>query len=427
MPHADQLIINIGRLATGSQAPLRGHNLAQLSCIDQAAIAVQAGKIVALGSQAELSAWTADQVIDAQGYLAIPGFVDPHTHACYAGDRAHEFELRIKGASYSELMAAGGGIMSTVRATRAASKAELIAQTRPRLDQLLAHGTTTVEIKTGYGLDTATELTMLEAIAELAQTHPIGIVPTFMGAHAIPSEYRDDPEAFVSLVVEEMLPAVAAWWQQQSIWQEALACDIFCENGAFSVAQSQRILLKAKALGFRLKLHVDEFEPLGGTPLAVELGAISVDHLVATPPEHIAILANSETVGVSLPGTPFGLGKSQFSPARSLIEANGILALATDCNPGTSPCESMPMAMAIGCRYLRLTPAEALNAATVNSAFAIRQHERVGSLAVGMQADIALLNLPDERHIGYKFGTNPVAIVIKAGRVVHQNQLHADH
>ncbi len=417
----DLLITNIRRLITcaAPAGPLRGSSLAAAHALDTAALAIDQGRIVAVGSSAELQAsYSASAQIDASSYIAIPGFVDPHTHCCYAGDRADEFVRRIQGATYPQIMAEGGGIMSTVRATRAASVDALVAQTRARLDRMLAHGITTVEIKTGYGLSTEHELAMLDALAELERTHPISIVPTFLGAHAVPAEYRHDPAAYVDLVVDEMLPAVARWWTEQTVWDSPLACDVFCEAGVFDVEQSRRILAAAQALGMTSKLHVDEFEPLGGTPLAVELGALSADHLVATPPDHVHMLAHSATVAVALPGTPFGLGHTHFTPARALIDQGGALALATDCNPGTSVCESMPLIIALACRYLRITPVEALHAATINAAYALRQHAHIGSLEPGKAADVILLDLPNELHLGYRFGVNPVAAVIKDGQLV---------
>lgn len=419
--HVDLLITNIARLLTcaAPHGALRGTALREAQIIENAAIAIMDGRIVALGTTEHLHDYTAITVFNATGLIAMPGFVDPHTHVCYAGDRADEFALRIAGATYQELMAAGGGIMSTVRATRAASRAELVAQTRTRLDRMLKHGTTTVEIKTGYGLDVAHEIAMLEALAELEQSHRISIVPTFIGAHAIPAEYRGNAEGYTQLVIDKMLPAVAEWWRTQTVWQEDLACDVFCEEGAFDLSQSRLILERAKELGFSTKLHVDEFAPLGGTPLAVELGSLSADHLVSTPPEHVEQLAQSNTVAVALPGTPFGLGHHHFTPARAIVDAGGALALATDCNPGTSICESMPFIIALACRYLRLTPTEAIHAATINAAHALNRAHEVGSLEVGKMADIVLFDLPSEQHVGYRFGTVQPYTVFKCGEEVN--------
>jgi len=386
-----------------------------LGLIENGAVACAGGRIVAVGPTTEVRAtWQAAVELDCSGKVVCPGFVDPHTHVVWAGDRAAEFEQRVRGATYLEIMAAGGGIMSTVRATRAATLAQLVAETHPRLDRMLAHGSTTVEAKTGYGLTTADELKMLEAIAMLNTNHPITLVPTFLGAHAVPSEYKDNPDGYVDLVVEEMLPAVKA----QSPKPKTQFCDVFCEEGAFSLAQTRRIFEAARALGFGLKVHADEFKPLGGTALAVELGAVSADHLVCTPPDEIELLGRSDTVAVSLPPTPFGLAHHDYTPAQAILDAGGILALATDCNPGTAWCESVPFVIALACRYLRLTPAQALVAATLNGAHAVGLGNKVGSLTVGRAADILVLDLPDYRHLGYRFGTNPVETVVKAGRIV---------
>lgn len=409
--------------------PQRGHGLGDLGLIEDGAVACADGRIVAGGPTSEVRAdWQATTELDASGKVVCPGFVDPHTHVVWAGDRAGEFEQRVRGATYIEIMAAGGGIMSTVRATRAATLAQLVAETRPRLDRLLAHGSTTVEAKTGYGLTTADELRTLQAIATLEVDHPITLVPTFLGAHAIPAEYSADPDGYVDVVVEEMLPAIRSRisdFRSRGAWPFDIChpsfdifCDVFCEEGAFSLVQTRRILEAARALEFGLKVHADEFKPLGGTALAVELGAVSADHLVCTPPEEIERLGQSHTVAVALPATPFGLAHHDYTPAQAILDAGGILALATDCNPGTAWCESVPFIIALACRYLRLTPAQALVAATLNSAHAVGLGDEVGSLTVGRAADILVLDLPDYRHLGYRFGTNPVETVVKRGQVV---------
>ncbi len=409
--------------------PKRGPALADAGVIQHGAVAIDDGRIVAVGPRAELAArYTARSHFDGGSRVLMPGFVDPHTHVCYAGHRIEDFQRRIAGATYQELMAAGGGIMQTVRHTRAASQAALIDQTLVRLDRMLRHGTTTVEIKSGYGLNTADELRMLQAIGQLSTSHPCTIVPTFLGAHAVPAEYARRPDAYVDLVVGEMLPAVAAAWQsndQASRRSGPLFCDVFCEPGAFDLAQTRRILERAHELGFALKLHADEFEALGGTTLAVELGATSVDHLVATSQAEVETLAASSVVAVALPGTPLGLGKSQQMPARALIDAGGALALASDCNPGTSVCESLPLLLALGCRFLRLQPHEAINATTINAAYALGLGTQVGSLEAGKDADLILLDLTDERELAYRFGPNPVRYVWKRGYLVADNTLPA--
>jgi imidazolonepropionase len=423
---ADLLIHNIGQLVTPITAPgggpRRGRAMRELALISHAAVAVADGRILAAGPEAELHGrYEAAQELDARDRSLVPGFVDPHTHLPWAGDRAAEFELRIGGATYMEIMAAGGGIVRTVADTRAASLDTLVAQTRARLDRMLAYGTTTAEAKTGYGLAAHDEIKQLAALAALQGAQPVDLAPTFLGAHAVPPEYRGRADAYVELVVNEMLPAVAAEWDaRRAVFPAgaAIFCDVFCEEGAFDLDQTRRILEAAAGLGFGLKIHVDEFAPLGGTPLGVELGAVSVDHLVTTPPEHISMLAASRTIGIALPGTPFGLAHHAYTPARALIDQGGCLALATDLNPGTCWCESMQFMIALACRYMRLLPAEALTAATLNAAHAVGLGRLVGSLEPGKLADMVLLDADDYRMLGYRFGTNLAAAVLKRGRVV---------
>ena len=427
---ADLLIINAAQLLTCASptGPKRGAALTDPGLIVNGALAVRDGQIMAVGTTSELLAMVNDPdsmvTIDAAGKVVLPGFVDPHTHLLWAGDRAEEFELRVAGATYMQIMQAGGGIMNTVRATRAASLDELIEQTLPRLDSMLSHGTTTAEVKTGYGLTTESEIKMLDAIRLLDEDHPMDLVPTFLGAHAVPAEYEGRTDAFVDLIVDEMLPAIADLRYKvetpdsEYYVRAADFCDVFCEAGVFDVAQSSRILMAARELGLGLKIHADEFEPIGGTTLAVELGAISADHLVCTTDEQLEALATSETIAVALPGTPFGLGHHSYTRARRLIELSGALALASDLNPGTCWCESMQFIIALACRYLKLTPAEAINAATINSAHALSLGKYVGSLEVGKQADVLVLDVPDYRHLGYRFGTNLVETVVKRGIVV---------
>ena len=415
--NADLLIVNAGELLTlvSPGGPRRGTEMNDLSIIPGGAVAVRDGLILSVGPTGELlRAVRAERTIDAEGHVVMPGFVDPHTHLVFAGHRADEFEMRLKGATYMEIMAAGGGIMNTVRATRAATTEALVRESLPRLRRMMEHGTTTAEAKTGYGLTTADELKMLNAIARLNLSQPVELVPTFLGAHAIPAEYKDNADAYVNLVVDEMLPAVAALPPES----RPRFCDVFCEDGAFSVEQSRRILQKAKGLGLGLKIHVDEFKALGGTALAVELGAVSADHLVTTPQNEVRMLAESGVIAVSLPGTPFGLAHRDYSPARAIIDQGGALALATDLNPGTCPCESMQFIIALACRAMKITPAEAIAAATINAAHAICMGERVGSLEAGKQADILILDAPTYKMLAYRFGTNMVETVVKKGEVL---------
>lgn len=421
MEQVDLLIHSASQVCVipGEDGPQRGELLGELGIIPDGAVAVRHGRIVAVGASADLQrAYTAVISRDAQGQVIIPGFVDPHTHLPWVGDRAQEFEMRLRGATYMEIMAAGGGIMNTVRRVRQASLDDLVRQNLPRLRRMLTYGTTSSEAKTGYGLETAAELKLLDAIMALHRAQSVELTPTFLPAHAVPAEYRGRTDAYVDLVVQEMLPAGAEWGQRHGV---RLFCDVFCEVGVFDVPQTRRILQTAVSLGYGLKLHADEFAGLGGTKLAVEMGAISADHLVQTPAEDIAALGNGRTIAVGLPGTPFGLAHHEYTPARQILAAGGALAIATDLNPGTCWCESMQMIIALACRYMGLTPAQALVAATRNAAYAIGRGEDIGSLEPGKQADILILETADYRHLGYRFGTNLVQTVIKKGQVVVEN------
>lgn len=424
MPNVDILIHNAGQVITcaGPHGPKRGPAMQDVGSILNGAVAIADGDIVAVGPSAEVQAdYSAGTTIDAAGKVVCPGFVDPHTHVVYAGDRIDEFELRLKGAAYMEIMAAGGGIVSTMRAVRRAPVEQLAAETRPRLDAMLSLGTTTLEAKSGYGLNTESELAMLEAMDRLNAAHPADIVPTFMAAHAIPPEYTGRADEYIDVVIEDMLPQAAAWHQQSSLaarrWP--FFCDVFCEANVFSRDQSKRVLEAGLTHGLSAKIHADEFETLGGVPMAVGLGAVSVDHLDVTPPADIELLAQSGTVGVVIPAVNFNLGSTHFANARAIIDAGAALALTTDINPGSAPCPSMPLVMAIACRYQHLLPAEALNASTINAAHAVGLGDRLGSIEVGKQADVLIINAPDYRHLAYQFGVNLVERVIKRGQVVH--------
>jgi imidazolonepropionase len=414
----DLLIVNAAELITVASpgGPKRGVAMRELGVIRDGALAIAGGQIVAAGPSADLQALAGDatRLIDADGKAVLPGFVDAHTHVVFAGDRIDEFEQRLEGASYLEIMAAGGGIMSTVRATRAASADQLAAESAARLHRMLAHGTTTAEAKTGYGLTTADELKMLRVIDRLNADQPLDLVPTFLGAHALPAEYADRAEEFLDLVVNDMLPAVAARGGQLPF------VDIFCDEGAFTPAQLERVLGAARALGFPLKAHLDEFAALGGTPPAAALGATSVDHLIASgDADLVALRAHPATIPTLMPATPFGLGLGRYAPARRMIDEYGLaVALGSDLNPGTCWCISMAFALALACRGMRMTPAEALVAATLNAAYAVGRGEQLGSLEPGKQADVLILSVPDYRHLAYRVGDNLVETVIKRGQVV---------
>lgn len=412
------LIHSASQLLTLAGGPQRGDELGRLGIIPNGAVLICNGIIEAVGKSDELrAAYPEEPDLDALDRVLMPGFVDPHTHVIWAGDRAAEFEMKLEGKTYLEILAAGGGILSTVRATRSASLNSLLDQTRLRLWTMFEHGTTTAEAKTGYGLKTAVELRLLQALIALDREGPIELAFTFLGAHAIAPEYKDRADEYTDLIIETMLPMLKEWWLNHAPHYPLPFVDVFCENGAFNLEQSRRILSTAKALGFPLKIHADEFGNLGGVPLAVELGAVSADHLVLTSDEDIRILGQSDTVAVALPCTPFGLAEREYTPAKKILKAGGILAIATDLNPGTAWCGNMQFAIALACRYMSLTPAQAIAAATINAAAAIQRADRIGSIEVGKQGDLIILDVDDYRHLGYRFGTNLVKTVIKQGRI----------
>ncbi|MDR3576660.1 MAG: imidazolonepropionase [Anaerolineaceae bacterium] len=412
------LIHSASQLLTLTGAAQRGHELGRLDIIPDGAVRLEGQKILAVGPSASLKkAYPHEPELDASGHVVMPGFVDPHTHLIWAGDRAAEFEQRLQGVAYLDILAAGGGILSTVRATRQASLVDLLAQTRSRAHSLFMHGTTCAEAKTGYGLEIESELRQLDALLQLDLEGPLELVPTFLGAHAIAPEFKGNADGYTQLICSEMLPALLEWWRAHAADRPLPFVDVFCETGAFSLAQSRRILETAHSLGFPLKVHADEFKNLGGTSLAVELGAVSVDHLVKISSQDITALSRSSTVAVSLPCTPFGLAEPHYTPARAIVEADGLLAIASDINPGTAWCESMQFVIALACRYLRLTPAQAIAAATINGAAAIGLADRLGSIEPGKQADLIILAVDDYRQLGYRFGTNLVQQVIKKGKL----------
>jgi imidazolonepropionase len=421
----DLLIYHAAQLVTcaSPDGPKRGAAMANVGLIPDGAVAVADGEVVAVGPTNDLRAeYAARETVDASGKVVCPGFVDPHTHVVYAGDRVAEFEMRIRGATYMEIMGAGGGIASTTQATRAATVEELVAASRLRLDTMLALGTTTAEVKTGYGLDTESELKMLQAIAALDAIHPADLVPTFLGAHAVPPAYAGRADEYVDLVTGEMLPHVIEWYRHSAFASRhvPLFCDVFCEANVFDRDQARQVLEAGLSHGLPAKIHADEFETLGGVALAVELGAVSADHLDVTPAAEIEALATSSTLGVVLPAVNFNLGSSHYADARVMVDAGVALALATDINPGSAPCPSMPLVMAIACRTQRLLPAEALNASTINAAYAIGLGGQVGSVEVGKRADLLIVNAHDYRHLAYQFGTNLVERVIKRGKIYQE-------
>jgi imidazolonepropionase len=399
-------------VAQQGEVDKRGHVMRRLAMIEEGAVVLQQEHIQWLGPTAALPPLPADaEIIDAAGKTALPGLVDCHTHLLFAGSRADEFEQRLEGLSYQDIAARGGGINATVRCVRQASKDELKQLARNRLDRLLRFGVTTVEVKSGYGLTLADEVKCLEAIAELNAEGPLELVPTFLGAHTVPPEFHSDRDGYLRLVVDEMLPEIA---------RRRLAefCDVFCETGVFSVAESARVLERACALGLGLKLHADELTSLGGATLAARLGASSADHLLCVSDDGIDALAASGTVATLLPGTAFFLGMP-YAPARRLIERGVPVALASDCNPGTCPTENLPLVGAMACTQMKMLPAEAVTALTLNAAAALRRSDRLGSLEIGKQADVVIFDVPDYRQLFYHFGVHHAWRVIKRGRVVY--------
>ena len=411
-----KLICNTSQVVTLAGSPQRGSALGTLGLIPQGGVLFEGERILRVGPAGSLlEEFPQAERIDAGGMAVIPGLVDPHTHLVWAGERVSEFEMRLQGKSYMEIMAAGGGILATLQATRSASLDELVEQSLQRANTAFRYGTTTLEAKTGYGLDLESEFKQLEALLRVDMLSPVEIVPTYLGAHAIPPEFAGDAPGYTRFLVETALPETRRWWLAHAAERPLPFVDVFCEKGVFSLEQTRTILLAARELGFPLKLHADEFENLGGARLAAELSAASADHLVRTSEADIQALANSSSVAVALPGTPFGLGQHEFTPAKAIIAAGGLLALATDLNPGTSWNESMQFIQALACRYLELTPAQALAASTINAAAALRLEQRLGSIEAGKQADLLILSVPDYRMLSYRFGTNLVSTVFKKG------------
>ncbi len=409
------LIINIGQLVTvssGGTGMKTGTAMRDLGVIEHGAVRIIDGLIERIGSSEELSPQTSDtiDVLDADGRIAIPGFVDAHTHACFTGSRDHEFALRSQGASYQEIADQGGGILSTVKSVRSATRKDLKRATDRHLDAMLRHGTTTAEIKTGYGLSMKSEITMLDAIQDVEKEHFVDVVPTFMPAHAIPPEFKEDRIGYVRLITEKMIPYVA----KRNL---ARYCDVFCEVGYFSIDETREILSIAKNNGMQVKMHAEELSDTGGTELAVELGAVSVDHLEHISERGIEALRSSHTVAVLLPGVSFFLNHS-YAPARVLIDAGIPVAIASDFNPGSCMSFSIPLMMTIACTHMRMTPEEAITASTLNAAAAIGMSDRVGSIEVGKKADIVLFDVPNYRFIPYFFGVNHVWRIIKNGTIL---------
>jgi imidazolonepropionase len=415
-PSVSLIIKNASQLVTLHDphkfGPKGGAEMADLNIIKNGAIAIFGQRIVAVGESnnilKQVKASKKVRVIDAEKRVITPGLVDPHTHPVFAGQRAAEFEQRMAGKTYMEIAMDGGGINSTVSAVRKATKNALKINSRKILDRMLSYGTTTVEAKSGYGLTTNDELKQLLAIKELNEEHEIDLVPTFLGAHDIPPEYKNNPDNYVALVCAEMIPKVTSR-------NLAVFCDVFCEKGVFTSKQTRIILQTAQAYGLKIKLHADELSNTGGAELAAEFGAVSADHLVFAGEEGIHLMHKAGVIPVLLPGTTFFLGMSNKAPARQMIEKGLAVAIATDCNPGSSMTESMQIIMTLACLEYKMTPAEVLSAATLNAAFAVDKGNEVGSLAPGKYGDLLIWDAEDYREIPYHFGGNMVVNVFKKG------------
>jgi imidazolonepropionase len=409
---ASQLLTIAGRV------PRRGRALSNPGIIPGGAVLVQDGVITAVGTTAKLERLAAArkaEKLDVGGRVILPGFVDSHTHLIHAASRAEEYELKIQGASYEEIARKGGGILNSVKKLRAATSQQLKRRASAALEIFAAHGTTTIEAKSGYGLDVASELKILSLHKELGAAQPIEIVSTFLGAHVVPPEFRakaEGPGEYVKLLTDWLIPEVAS---------NGLAeyCDVFCDRGAFSRPQSKQILVAGRKNNLVPRLHAEQLTRTGATQLAVELGAASCDHLEQVNGTDIRALGKSNTVATLLPGCDFHLGLKQYAPARKLIDSGVIVAVATDYNPGTSPTASMSMVLSLACTQLRMTPAEAIVAATYNAAYSLGRHKRIGSIEVGKQADLAVFEVEDYREIPYYFGVNTCWLTLKSGRVIY--------
>lgn len=416
MIKADCVVAGCRELVTcAGPVPKRGAALGEAAVIPEGWIASREGRIIFVGGEADFKRMIELEdgavKIDGGGLVGLPGFVDSHTHLPFGGDRSGEFSLRLQGWTYQQLAARGMGIRTTVRETRAASASALTAACLERLDRMLLHGTTTAEAKSGYGLNLEDELKQLAVIAAAGRAHPIDLVPTFMGAHEVPEEYRSNKEGYIDLLIHEILPAV----RHQGL---ARFFDVFCEEGVFSVEESERLVQAGASAGLGIKVHADEFAPLGGAELAARVGAVSAEHLISISDAGIQALAASRTAAILLPGVSFFLRQDKRAPARSLIDAGAVVALATDFNPGSSMTESMPFILQLGVFTLKMNVEEALNAVTANAAYAIREEHEAGRLEPGLKMDLALFDIPNYLYLAYQMGDRQAVHVVKKGNPV---------
>jgi len=411
---ADLLIVNADELVTlagSNEKPRFGKQMRDIGIIRDGSVAIRDGRIVAVGKTTDVKGiFKAETIISANEKTVLPGFVDPHTHLIFAGSREDEFEMRVEGAYYLEILSAGGGRLKTVRDTRKASMEKLADLGSKTLDMMLEYGSTTVEAKSGYGLETRDELKILEAVKRLNQMHSVDVIPTFLGAHAIPPEYKSDKHGYVDLVTSEMIPKVA---------EKRLAefCDVVCEKGAFSLEQARRILDVGKSNGLESKIHADEMSMLGGAELAADIHAISADHLLFSSDDGLKAMASKGVIAVLLPAPAFSLMTGRYADARKMIDIGLPIALGTGFSPSCM-VENQQLTIALACHLMKLTPAEAVTAATINAAHAIGRAAEVGSLEVGKKADVIVLDAPNHKFLGYHFGSNLVDKVVKNGRIV---------
>jgi len=416
----DWLITGCSQLLTlRGPVPRRGQALTELGIISDGALLTHDDRIVAIGARRgieRLPKARRAEKLDLGGRVVLPGFVDSHTHLIFPESRAAEYEQRNSGATYEEIARSGGGIRSSVKGLRAASSSVLKTRALKNLREFAAHGTTTIEAKSGYGLNWKSELKILEILYDLNQEHPLDIRATFLGAHVVPPEYRRRPEAYVEVLARKWIPTVATAGLAEF-------CDVYCDRGAFTVAQARRILMAGRACGLVPRIHAEQLAHNGAARLAIELQAASADHLEKIDGNDIRALGLSNVVCTLLPGCCFHLGLKEYAPARKLIEASAVVGIATDFNPGTSPTLSMPMILSLACTQMRLTPAEAISAATINPAYSLRVHDRVGSLEVGKYADLAAFDVADYREIPYYFGVNLCSLTMKRGAILHKKNL----
>ncbi|MBU0624329.1 MAG: imidazolonepropionase [Candidatus Thermoplasmatota archaeon] len=415
----DLLIVHASELVTlrGPRRARAKAEMSDLAIIRDGAVAVSGGVIVDVGRTDSILKEhdSGDvEIIDATDRTVLPGFVDPHTHLVYAGSREFELELKAKGKGYLEILQEGGGILRTVSDTRLASPQTLFKESAKRLESMISHGTTTVEAKSGYGLDRTVELRLLETVKKLGDEYPVTIVPTYLGAHAVPPEFAGRTDGYVDFMISDVLPEVA---------RRKLAefCDVFCEKGVFDVDQSRKVLLAAKSLGMKLKVHADEMHSTGGAELAAEVGAVSADHLARPSDDGIMALARKDIIGVLLPGTPYSSMSKEYADGRRLIDLGVPIALGTDLNPNCWN-ESMQFTISLACHKMRMTPSEAVTAATINAAAALGLDKKVGTIERGKRADLIVLDIPGHAYLPYKFGTNLCSRVVKEGKTVWERQ-----